>query len=143
MTYRLDAGRNRRFNPGDCSYPPGVAASTPTLSILHFVEPEDDARPPDFQTLVRNFVNFRPPMAYTIIKYMKQTEHNFFMLIRTRARCALPMSLKFHPVEWLHVPICPSTGAIQDFYSWIKEEILRTLANATQRLSGQRKARRQ
>ena len=26
-----------------------VAANTPTFSILHFVDPQDDARPPDFQ----------------------------------------------------------------------------------------------
>ena len=40
-----------------------VAASSPTLSILHFVDPQDDARPPEFQTPVRDFANFQPPMA--------------------------------------------------------------------------------
>ena len=67
-----------------------VAASSPTLSILHFVDPQDDARPPGFQTLVRDFAKFRPPMAYTIIKDKKQVEHNFVTLIRARARCAIP-----------------------------------------------------
>ena len=76
-----------------------VAAKAPTLSILHFVDPEDDARQPDFQMLVRNFANFRPPMAYTIIKDKKQVEYNFSALIRARARCAVPMSLELHPVE--------------------------------------------
>ena len=84
-----------------------VAASLPTLSILHFVDPQDDARPPEFQTLVRDFANFRPLMAYTIIKHKKQVEHNFVTLIRARARCAIPMSLELHPVEWLHAPINP------------------------------------
>ena len=37
-----------------------VAVSTPTLSILHFLDPQDDARPPDFQMQVRDFANFRP-----------------------------------------------------------------------------------
>ena len=89
-----------------------VAASTPTLSILHFVDPQDDARPPNFQMLVRHFANFRPPMAYLIIKEKKQVEHNFVTLIRARARCALPMPLDLHPVEWLHAPINPSTGTL-------------------------------
>ena len=78
-------------------------------------------------------------MAYTIIKNKKQTEHNFVMLIRARARCALPLPLEFHPVDWLHVPINPSTAAVQDFSSWDEEAILRTLTNAIQRLGGQRK----
>ena len=116
-----------------------VAISTPTLSILHFVDPEDDTRPLDFQMLVREFANFRPPMAYTIIKDKKQTEHNFVMLVRAKARCALPMPLEFHPVEWLLVPMNPNTGAIQDFSSWDEEAILRTLTNATQGLGGRRK----
>ena len=115
-----------------------VAASTPTLSILHFVDPEDDARPPDFQTLVRNFANFRPTMAYTIIKDKKQVEHNFVTLIRARARCAMPMSLEFHPVERQHAPIKTNTGASQDCVSWYEPAILRALANATQRLGGRR-----
>ena len=69
-----------------------VAAKARTLSILHFVDPEDDARQPDFQ--MPNFANFRPPMAYTIIKDKKQVEYNFSALIRARARCAVPMPLE-------------------------------------------------
>ena len=84
-----------------------IAASSPTLSILHFVDPQDDAKPPGFQTLVHDFANFRPPMAYTIIKDKKQVEHNFVTLIRARARCTIPMSLELHPVEWLHAPSTP------------------------------------
>ena len=61
-----------------------VAASTPTLSMLHFEDPENDARPLNFQTLVQRFANFRPPMAYRIIKDEKQTEPSFVMLIRAR-----------------------------------------------------------
>ena len=95
-----------------------VAAKAPTLSILHFVDPEDDTRQPGFQMLVRNFANFRPPMAYTIIKDKKQVEYNFSALIRARARCAVPMSLELHPVEWLHAPVEPTTGALQGFASW-------------------------
>ena len=116
-----------------------VAAKTPTLSILHFVDPEDDARQPDFQMLVRNFANFRPPMAYTINKDKKQVEYNFNALIRARARCAVPMSLELHPVEWLHAPIEPNTGALQDFTSWDEPGILRVLTNAERRLGGRKK----
>ena len=116
-----------------------VAASAPTLSILHFVDPEDDARPPDFYALVRNFANFRPPMAYTVIKNKKQVEYNFGALIRARARCAIPMPLELHPVEWLHAPIEPGTGALQGFASWDEPGILRVLTNAVQRLGGRRK----
>ena len=115
-----------------------VAANTPTLSILHFVDPEEDTRPPDVQTLVRNFANFWPPMAYTI-KDKKQVEHNFVTLIRARARCAMPMSLELHPVEWLHAAINSNTGTLQNFASWDELAILRTLTNATQRLGGRRK----
>ena len=61
------------------------------------------------------------------------------MLVQARARCALPMPLEFHPVEWLHVPINPSTGALQDFSNWDEKAILRTVTNATQRLGGRRK----
>ena len=116
-----------------------VAAKAPTLSILHFVDPEDDARQPDFQMLVRNFANFRPPMTYTIIKDKKQVEYNFSALIRARARCAVPMSLELHPVEWLHAPVEPSTGALQGFASWDEPGILRVLTNAERRLGGRRK----
>ena len=116
-----------------------VAVSTPTLSILLFVVPEDDVRPPDFQILVRNFANFWLPMAHTIMEDKKQIEYNFVTLMRARARCALPISLEFHPVEWLHVVIDPSTGVEQDFSRWDEEAILRTLTNATQRLGGRRK----
>ena len=115
-----------------------IAASSPTLSILHFVDPQDDAKPPGFQTLVRDFAKFRPPMAYTIIKDKKQVEHNFVTLIRARARCAIPRSLELHPVEWLHAPFNPSTGAFQDFASWDEPGILRVLTNAVQRLGGRR-----
>ena len=116
-----------------------VAASTPTLSILHFVVPQDDVRPPDFQMLVRDFANFRPPMAYSIIKDKKQVEHNFLNLIRARARCALPMPIELHTVQWLHAPINPSTGTLQNFASWDEPGILRVLTNAVQRLGGRRK----
>ena len=116
-----------------------VAAKAPTLSILHFVDPEDDTRQPDFQMLVRNFANFRPPMAYTIIKEKKQVEYNFSALIRARARCAVPMSLELHPVEWLHAPVEPTTGALQGFASWDEPGILRVLTNAERRLGGRRK----
>ena len=116
-----------------------VAASAPTLSILHFVDPEDDARPPDFHALVRNFANFRPPMAFTIIKDKKQVEYNFGALIRARARCAIPMPLELHPVEWLHAPVEPNTGALQHFTGWDEPGILRALSNAVQRLGGRRK----
>ena len=116
-----------------------VAASTPTLSILHFVDPQDDARPPDFKMLVRDFANFRPPMAYSIINDKKQVEHNFVTLIRARARCALPIPLELHPVDWLHAPINPSTGTLQDFASCDEPGILRVLTKAVQRLGGRRK----
>ena len=49
------------------------------------------------------------------------------------------MSLELHPVEWLHAPINPSTGALQDFASWDEPGILRVLTNAVQRLGGRRK----
>ena len=84
-----------------------VAASSPTLSILHFVNPQDDARPPGFQTLVRDFANFGPLMTYTIIKDKKQIEHKFLTLIRARARCAIPMSLELHPVDPVGSPNPP------------------------------------
>ena len=116
-----------------------IAASSPTLSMMHFVDPQDEARPPGFQTLVRDFSNFRPPRAYTIIKDQKQVEHNFVTLIRTRARSAIPMSLELHPVEWLLAPINPSTGSFQDFANWDEPGILRVLTNAVQRLGGRRK----
>ena len=116
-----------------------VAARSPTLSILHFVDPQDDARPPEFQTLVRDFANFRPPMAYIIIKDKKQVEHYFVTLIQARARCAIPMSLELHPVEWLHALINPGTGVLLDFASWDEPGILRLLINAVQRLGGRRK----
>ena len=103
------------------------------------MDPQDDARPPRFQTLAHDFANFRPPMAYTIIKDKKQVEHNFVTLIRARARCAKPMSSDLHPVEWLHAPINLSTGAFQDFASWDKPGILRASTNAVQRLGGRRK----
>ena len=89
--------------------------------------------------LVRNFANFRPPMAYTIIKDKQQVEYNFSALIRARARCTVPMSLELHPVEWLHAPVEPSTGALQGFASWDEPGILRVLTNAERRLGGRRK----
>ena len=120
-----------------------IAASSPTLSLLHFLDPQDNARPPEFQTLVRNFANFRPPMAYTVVKDKKQVEHNFATLIRARARCAIPMPMELHPIEWLHAPIIPGTGALLDFAGWDEPGILRVLANAIQRLEGRRKPARQ
>ena len=78
-------------------------------------------------------------MAYTIIKDKKQVEYNFSALIRARARCAVPMSLELHPVEWLHAPVEPSTGALQGFASWDEPGILRVLTNPERRLGGRRK----
>ena len=103
------------------------------------MDPQDNARPPEFQTLVHNFANFRPPMAYTVVKDKKQVEHNFATLIRARARCAIPMPMELHPIEWLHAPINPGTGALLDFAGWDEPGILRVLANAIQRLGGRRK----
>ena len=78
-------------------------------------------------------------MAYTIIKDKKQAEHNVIILVRVRARCSLPLSLEFHPVELLHVPIIPSTCVVHDFSSWDEEATFRTQTNTTQRLIGRRK----
>ena len=59
-----------------------VVSSTPTLSLLHFVNADTSQRTPSTQALVRNFANLRPPMAYTIIKDKSQVEHNYITLIR-------------------------------------------------------------
>ena len=49
------------------------------------------------------------------------------------------MPIELHPVEWLHAPINPSFGTLQDFASWDEPGILRVLTNAVQRLGGRRK----
>ena len=51
-----------------------VAASAPTLSILHFVTTNASQRDPTYQSAVQSFANLRPPMAYTVIKDRKQVE---------------------------------------------------------------------
>ena len=38
-----------------------VAASTPTLSILHFVKTNGSQRGPTYRTAVKNFSSLRPP----------------------------------------------------------------------------------
>ena len=111
-----------------------VAASTPTLSLLHFVSTDNSQRPPTYQALVRKFANLQTSMTYTVIKDEKQIEHNYSTLIEARARCALPMSLDFYPVVWLHIPLCPETGAVDNFLEWYEAAILRILSVAVQRL---------
>ena len=75
-------------------------------------------------------------MAYTIVKDKNQVEHNFVTLIRARERCAIPMPMELHQLEWLHAPINPGTGALQDFASWDEPGTLRVLANDVQLLGG-------
>ena len=53
------------------------------------------------------------------------------------------MSLELHPVEWLHAPINPSKGALQDFANWDEPGILRILTNAVQRLEEEERVQRQ
>ena len=49
-----------------------VATSTPpTLSILHFVNAEENQGIPSFHALVRTFVNFRPPLLSSSKKKIK------------------------------------------------------------------------
>ena len=108
-----------------------MTASTATLSILHFVDPEEDSTPRSLHALVRSFANFRPRMAYTIIKEFKQyqqTKYTLVTLFSARALCNLLMSMEYHPVEWLHTPINPETGTMLEFASWNEEVTLKTLS---------------
>ena len=113
-----------------------VAATASVHSILHFVNFEDNQQIPKVSQVVRTFVNLRPPTAYTMIKDKQQVEYNYTATIRARTRCALPLAQEFHPVEWLHMPISPRTGAIASFAGWNEKEILKTLKTVVQRLGG-------
>ena len=123
-----------------------VAASAPALSILHFVTSDGSQWGPTYQTAVRKLACLRPPMAYTIIKDKKQVEYNFTAIIRARARCALPLPMKFLPVACLHIPLDPETGAADSFAGWNAEVVLRVLATilATiiQRMGGRKRGER-
>ena len=66
-------------------------------------------------------------------------EHNFVTLIRARARCTLPMTLEFHPVAWLHIPIC--LDAVDEFTDWDETVILRILTAVVQGLGGRRRGK--
>ena len=127
-----------------------VAALAPTLSILHFMTSDGSHWDPTYQTAVRTFTSLRPPMAYTIIKEKKQVEYTFIdyinitinthtSIIRRRARCALPMPMKFHPVAWLPIPLNQETGAADSFADWNTEVVLRVLATIIQRLGGRKR----
>ena len=109
-----------------------VAAHTPTLYILHFVSTNGSQRGPTYQTAVRNFACFRPPMAYTVIK--NRWNINLQAITQAHARCALPMPVEFHPVAWLHIPIDLQTGAVDSFAEWDVPVVLRILATIVQRL---------
>ena len=95
-----------------------VAANTPIFTIVQLVSSGNSRRAHTYQSIVRNFANLRPPMAYTVIKGRKQVEHNYSTVIRARARCALSMPLEHHPVWWLHIPLDPETGAVDNFPEW-------------------------
>ena len=95
-----------------------VAANALAYSILKFVSSDNSRRAPTYQTIVLSFANLRPPTAYTIIKDRKQVEHFYSTLIRARARYALPLPLEIHPIWWLHIPLNPETGAVNDFPGW-------------------------
>ena len=116
-----------------------MAANTPTFSILHFVTTDGTQSEPTYRGVVANFNSLRPPMAYTIIKDKKQVEHNFTSVIRARARCALSMPMKFHPITWLHIPLNPATGAAHSLADWNTEVILRILSTVIQRLGGRKR----
>ena len=58
--------------------------------------------------------------------------------IRARSRCALPMSLEFHPVIWLHIPPKLETVAADNFHGWSANSILKALASIMQRLGGRK-----
>ena len=116
-----------------------VAANAPSLSILHFVISDGSQRGPTYQRAVSSFASLRPPLAYTIIKDKKQVEHNFASIIRGRARCALPLPMEFHPIEWLHIPLDRETGAAESFANWNAEVVLRVLDTIVQRLGGRKR----
>ena len=116
-----------------------VAASTPTLSILHVVSTNGSQRGPTYQRAVRNLTCLRPPVAYTVIEDRKHVEYNFTTIIRARARCALPMPMEFHPVARLHIPIDPHTGAVDCFADWDEPVVLRILATIVQRFGGRKR----
>ena len=113
-----------------------IAATASVHSILHFVNFEENQQIPSFSEVVTTFANLRPPTAYTMIKDRQQVEYNYTATIRARARCALPLAQEFHPVEWLHMPISPKTGAVASFADWNEKELLKTLKTAIQRLGG-------
>ena len=117
-----------------------AAANAPTLSILHFVISDGYQLGPTYQRAVNSFASLRSPMAYTIIKDRKQVEHNFVSITRARARCALPISMEFHPIAWLHIPQNPETGAAHSFADWNAEIVLRVLATIVQRLGGRERS---
>ena len=116
-----------------------VATNAPSLSILHFVITSGALQGPTYASVIRNFANLRPPMAYTVIKERRQIEHNYLTLIRARARCALPLPLEFHPVAWLHVPLDPNNGAVATFTDWDEQMIIRILNTVIQKLGGRKR----
>ena len=77
-------------------------------------------------------------MAYTSIKNERQVEYDFTLIIRARAQWALPISMEFHPIAWLHIPLDAETGAADSFENWNSDVVLRVLATIIQRL-GDRK----
>ena len=116
-----------------------VAAVAPSLSILHFVTSNGPLQGPTYQSIIRNFANLRPPMAYTIIKDRQQVEHNYLMMIKARARSSLPLPMEIHPVAWLHAPLNPNNGTVATFDGWDVPVVLRILSTIIQRLGGRRK----
>ena len=116
-----------------------VAAVAPSLSILHFVTSNGPLQGPTYQSIIRNFANLRPPMAYTIIKDRQQVEHNYLMMIKARARSSLPLPIEIHPVAWLHAPLNPNNGTVATFDGWDVPVVLRILSTIIQRLGGRRK----
>ena len=115
-----------------------VATNAPSLSILHFTITNGPLQGPTYASVIRNFANLRPPMAYTVFKERRQVEHNYLTLIRARARCALPLPLEFHPVAWLHVTLHPNNGAVATFINWDEPTIIRILNTIIQRLGGRK-----
>ena len=116
-----------------------VATNAPSLSILHFVITNGPLQGPTYASVIRNFANLRPPMAYAVIKERRQVEHNYLTLIRAPARCALPVPLEFHPVAWLHVRLDPNNGAVATFIDWDEPMIIRILNTIIQSLGGRKR----
>ena len=113
-----------------------VAANASAYSFLQFVGSGKLRWTLTCQAVVHNFGNLRHPMAYTIIKDRKQVEHNYATLIHACACCALPLPLEFHLIWWLHIPLNPETGALNDFPGWDVPVILRILTTTIPRLVG-------